>query len=200
MWGSIASAVAGPLIAGLFEKSGARQQNTAQREAAEKQMQFQERLSNTAHQREVKDLRAAGLNPILSAKYGGASTPAGAQPNVVNENSGMVSSALQSKRLQADLENLEETAQLTREKQKTEHWNQDKLVAEVHQIEENLKNMRENRKATQLENQYKELGMAAARNSNAVESTIMGEGLKWLEKLGVGSESAQKVKRVFKRR
>ncbi len=50
-------------------------------------------MSSTSHQREIKDLAAAGLNPILSSKYGGSSTPGGAMAQIADTHTPAAASA-----------------------------------------------------------------------------------------------------------
>lgn len=96
----------GPLIGGAFSLLGGWQQNQANSAMAQRQMDFQEEMSNTSYQRAMADMRAAGLNPILAYAQGGASTPGGASASMVDYLSPGISSAMALREQNQNLRNL----------------------------------------------------------------------------------------------
>lgn len=95
----------GAILGGLGLASSAWQAKQQSDEASFNRS-WQEKLSNNAHQREVADLRAAGLNPILSAGGSGAAVPGGNMPQVPSLAEGLsrgVGSGVAVNRMKADV-------------------------------------------------------------------------------------------------
>jgi len=109
----IDDAAAATLAVGGLGYFGQQETNTANQANAQAQMDFQERLSNTAYQRQVKDMEAAGLNPMLAyIKGGGASSPSGAMATYQSPVSGAAQAAT-SAQIPSNIRSTQATAKQT---------------------------------------------------------------------------------------
>lgn len=104
------------LLTGAFDLAGNAYSAYQNKKMAREQMAFQERMSNTAYQRAMSDMKKAGINPMLSVMKGsgGASSPSGATSTMDNPAEGVVASALSHRRANAEIELLKAQTEKTR--------------------------------------------------------------------------------------
>lgn len=144
----------GSLASGYMTYKGQREANEANILMAREQMRFQERMSNTSFQRQMQDMRKAGINPIMAFGGGGASTPSGAMATSVNALSGTASSAQDALR----------------------------LASEIAAIRANTAKSKAEREQVQIENKLLESKIPGAEIEKNIDSSGAGKFLHWWER------------------
>lgn len=104
--GGSTGGVLGNLAGGVLGMMGQREANQSSAQSVQKQMDFQERMSNTSYQRGMSDMKKAGLNPMLAFMKGGASVPTGSTYTSQNELAPLGSSVKEIAPMVAQVENI----------------------------------------------------------------------------------------------
>lgn len=123
----------GNIIEGAIGYAGQKDTNDTNVEIAQRQMEFQERMSNTAYQRAMADMSKAGLNPMLAYSQGGASTPPGASTRIESAIGAGLNSANASAQRMAVYQNMElNDAQIEKLKAEAERTRQETVSNALH--------------------------------------------------------------------
>jgi len=194
--GKVLGSVAGPVIGGLVGGpagaaigagiSGAfatDQQNAANRSMVDQQQAFQERMSNTAWQRGVADMRAANINPIFAYKAGPASSPHGSILPMQNIASGAASatqavsnSASTVKKISPQIAHLNSQTTLN-------NTIGSRTTAEAHKIDSESSRIQAATKGIELGNAYQEMQnkvTAASLDAALTKHEFAGDSPAWM--------------------
>lgn len=148
-------------VAGLV---GGHLANRSREGTAAHQAEFQERMSNTAWQRGIADMQAAGLNPMLAYSQGPATSPPGAQAAHL-ENVGL--SATQGAAAGSSAEEADARTERTRQETMSNEKLAEKLEAEIHEVR--ARERREGASAVMIQNQTEKVYQEMRQEKIAAE-------------------------------
>ena len=134
--GSLLGVSPSSAFTGVASLAGGLLGNKGRSQVASAQQAFQERMSGTAFQRQIADLKSAGINPMLAAKLGGASTPPGAMPQIMDVVTPALSSAQQMQGVQAQTELSGTSADLNRQQMRVVFNTAEKLEKEIRNLDD----------------------------------------------------------------
>lgn len=181
--GALGAGVLGLLGSGL----GTYFQNKSNKKAARTQRKWLQRQSNRVYQKTMRDMKHAGLNPILAGQMGGNTVSSSAVPHLESMGKEAPQTGLAAKRLAEEMNVIRATAKNTNTN--TQRMGTEMLVnlAQVKKINQETITSGMNARAIELQTALNHTLIPGAINAESMEQSTFGKWMHYVNRLGGGA-------------